>query len=391
MKAAKSFIAVGAFNVFTTDVTFSRSDEVSEGVQAVRVSSNLLSVLGISPLAGRSFTAAEETGGSCVALISETLAARIFPNNSAALGDAVRIGGMPCVIAGILPRGFEFPFPDVDVWMPLQPGSMTLQARIHSPTLAIVARLKSGVSLRQASEEIKLVNQQYALANPGALDAKPGRPENLVLLKDQLVRDVRPALWMLMGAVALVLSIACANIAGLLLVRARSRSREFAVRMALGAGIGRLTKQLVAESVILSLSGGSLGIAAASLAVRRVERIPGLQLPRVAEIQLDWTVVAFATLLSIGTGVAFGAAPFRLSLRGSLMDVLRGGDDIPEPRRAFAFVRFATGSRNVLVILQVALSTVLLIGAVLLIVSVARLRNVNPGFDAHNWRRISSK
>jgi putative ABC transport system permease protein len=223
IKGVRSFAAVGAFNVFTTDVTLSGEGEVSEGLKAVRVSTNLFSLLGVSPLAGRSFVAAEKSDGSCAAMISESVWSRRFANKASVVGT-LRVAGLPCTIVGVLPRSFQFPFPDVDLWMPLQPAAIHQQARMHSPMLSVIARLKMGTALRQASEEMRLVNRQYALANPGALDAKPGRPESVVPLKDQLVRGVRSTLWLLMGAVGFLLAIACANIAGLFLVRARSRS-----------------------------------------------------------------------------------------------------------------------------------------------------------------------
>ena len=384
IKAARSFSGVAANNVFTTDVTLSGDGEVSESLKTVRVSTNFLSVLGLSPLAGRSFVAAEESDGSCPVMISESLWRRRVAKQDGGVGGALRLGGMLCTVIGVLPRGFQFPFPDMDVWMPLQPAAIPQQARMHSPTLAVIGRLKEGVPLQQADAEIRLVNKQYALANPGALDAKPGAPENVVPLKDLLVRGVRPTLWMLMGAVGFLLGIACANIAGLLLVRARARSREIAVRLALGASRGRLTAHLLTESLLLAVAGGALGILLAAWVVRGAGSIPGLELPRVVEIHLDGTVLLFATALSISTGVLFGLAPSRLGFRADLMEVLRGGDELLASRGRHGWSPFPTGSRSLLVVFQVALSTVLLIGAVLLIESVARIRRVDLGFDVQN-------
>ena len=384
IKAARSFSAVAAFNVFTTDVTFSDDDAAPEGLKAVRVSTNLLSVLGVSPLAGRSFVPSEESNGTCAAIISEDLWSRRFARASSAVSGTLRLSGLPCAIVGVLPRSFQFPFPDVDLWMPLQPTAVPEQARMHSPTLSVIGRLNDGVPLQQADEEIRLVNRQYALTNPGALDARPGRPERVVLLKDQLVRGVRPTLWMLMGAVGFLLAIACANIAGLLLVRARSRSREIAVRLALGASRGRLTTQLVTESLVLALAGGTVGVLVAESIVRRIGGIPGLDLPPVGEIQLDGTVLLLAIALSIVTGVLSGLAPSRLAFRADLMDILRGGDGPPTSQNRHGLGPLVNSSRSLLVVFQVALSTVLLIGALLLIESVARLRQVDLGFDVQS-------
>lgn len=385
IKTAESLASVAAFNVFTADVAFSgEGNEVPDGVKAVRVSSNLLSVLGVPPRVGKSLAAAGETDGSCAVMISERLWASRFGSRPAIVGSPVRIGGTSCAVAGVLPRAVAFPFPDVDIWLPLQPASMPLQSRLHSPTLAVIARLRPDVSLRQADEELKLVDARYRLANPAALDAKSGRPEHLVLLQDQIVAGVRPALSMLMGAAGFLLAIACANIAGLMLVRARLRSREVLVRLALGASRGRLKAQLVTESLIVALSGGALGVAGAAWAVRRIDSIPGLDLPLAAGIHLDGAVLLFAALLSISSAIVFGLTPSLFARRANLMTALRTGEEINGEGPGGGVVRVATGSRNLLVTVQVALSTVLLVGAVLLIVSVARLRQVDLGFDPRN-------
>ncbi|MFN7924057.1 MAG: ABC transporter permease [Bryobacteraceae bacterium] len=378
MQTARSFSEVAAFNSFLSDVSFAHGNELPVGLRAAGVSANFLSVLGVAPLAGRSFVSAEEADGTCTAMISERVWRQALSSTSDLAQSAARVSGVPCVIAGVLPRGFAFPFPEIDVWMPLQPASIPLQSRRNSPMLGVIGRLGNTASFEQANEEVRLLNARYAIANPGALDAKPGRPDHLLPWKDQLVSGVRTTLWMLMGAVALFLAIGCANIAGLLMVRARQRARETAVRVALGASQGRLLAQFLIESACIAITGGALGIAGAYWAVRYVDRIPGLELPRSGEIHLDATVLLFAALLSIATGIVFGLMPARLGSRSSFVHLLRTGEEMAASRGGLGL------SRNLSVIVQVALSTVLLVSAVLLIVSVVRLRTVDLGFEPRN-------
>jgi putative ABC transport system permease protein len=245
--------------------------------------------------------------------------------------------------------------------------------------LTLVGRLKPGVTIEQANAEMKVLRHQYALAHPAMLDAKP-KPVEVTALKDQLVADVRSMLWMLFGAVGLVLLIACANVAGLLMARASARRREFAVRSALGAARGRLIRQLLAESVLLSLAGGALGVLLADWALRAIPKITVLDLPRAGEIQLDWTVLAFSAALSIATGMLFGLAPSLGASRPDLIATLRASGDAGRqgtPRRILAVLNI----RGLLVVGQIALSTVLLIGAALLVESIAHLRHVDLGFN----------
>ncbi len=215
------------------------------------------------------------------------------------------------------------------------------------------------------------------------LDAKPKRPEKVTAMKDNLVADVRSMLWMLLGAVGFVLLIACANVASLLLARATSRSREIAVRSALGAARIRLIGQLIAESVVLSLSGGILGVLLAAWSLRAIPSMTAFDLPRAQEIHLDWMVLGFAAALSIATGVLFGLAPALGASRPDLMRVLRASGEAANqgvPRGILAGLNV----RGLLLVGQVALSIVLLIGTALLIESVSRLRGVAVGFNPAN-------
>lgn len=379
IRAAKSFSAAGAFNTFTETVTLSGSGG-ADALKGVRITPNFLSILGIAPLAGRSFLPSEESPGPAVAMISAPLWQSRFGRDVGIVGQTVRLGGVPCTIVGILPERFAFPFPDLDVWRPYQPSAVPLRARTNSPMLGVFGRLKPDVSLDQASSEIALINRQYALANPGKLDARLDRPEQVSLLKDQLVRNVRSSLWMLLGAVGLVLLIACANVASLLLARAKSRSREFAIRAALGASRGRLATQLLTESVMLSLSGGVLGVLMAAWFLPALANLPAVDLPRLEEVRLDSTALIFTFALSVATGMLFGLAPAFASSRMDLAGVMKTN---PSENRSTRWLG-PVGAHGLLVIGQVALSVILLIGASLLIASLSRLRGVDPGYVAGN-------
>jgi predicted permease len=248
--------------------------------------------------------------------------------------------------------------------------------------LNVFGRLKPGVTLAQANAELQVIRRRYALAHPSMLDAKPKTPLEVTPMKDNLVTGVRSMLWMLFGAVGFVLLIACANVASLLLARAASRSREMAVRAALGAARTRLIGQLLAESVLLSLSGGILGVLLAAWCLRAIPLISSFDLPRSAEIHLDGIVLGFAAALSLVTGVLFGLAPSLAASRPDLMRVLRASGDAANPaNQGPGGILAGLNIRALLLVGQIALSVVLLIGAALLIESVSRLRGVQVGFN----------
>jgi predicted permease len=255
---------------------------------------------------------------------------------------------------------------------------MNPKSRFDSPFLSLFGRLKPGVTLQQANAELQVIRRQYARAHPDMLDAKPKKPVEVTAMKDDLVGEVRSMLWMLLGAVGFVLLIACANVASLLLARATARSREFAVRSALGAARMRLIGQLLAESVLLSLAGGILGVLLAAWILRAIPLITSFDLPRAGEIHLDSMVLGFAVALSIATGVVFGLAPSIGASRPDLIQVLRAGG--PAANQG-SHRGGGLNIRSLLLIGQVALSIVLLIGVALLIKSVSNLRGVDVGFN----------
>jgi predicted permease len=357
-----------------------------EVVKGIRVSAGFLRIPRVEPLLGRSFRPEEDSsGGAPVAMISSELWQRRFAGDPQIIGKTATLAATAYTILGVLPPHFQFPIPDVDVWMtaPTEWPAVSPQSRALSPYLTVFGRLKPGVSLEQADAEMKVIRRQYAMAHPAMLDAKPKTPVEVTAMKDDLVADVRSMLWMLFGAVGFVLLIACGNVASLLLARATYRSREFAVRSAIGATRARLIGQLLVECLLLSLAGGILGALLAGGCLRAIPHITFFELPRAGEVQMDWIVLGFTVALSILTGIIFGLAPSLGASRPDLIDTLRASGEAASKgvsRRVLAGLNV----RGLLVVGQIALSIVLLIGSALLVESIARLRQVNVGFNPAN-------
>jgi putative ABC transport system permease protein len=381
---ARSFVGICAFTGEENLTLVGESEP--EVVTGVRVSAAFAQVLGVSPVLGNGFLPKDDSpGGPPVVMISSALWQRRFHGDPRIIGETVILSATPYTIVGVLPARLQFPFPAVDAWItrPAEWSLMKPESRRLSPFLTVFGRLRPGVSMEQSNAELAVLHRRYAAAHPAMLDAKPKLAREVGAMKDEVVGGVRAALWMLFGAVSFVLMIACANVASLLLARASSRSREFAVRSALGATRLRLISQLLTESVFLSFSGGLLGWFLGALTLRAIPKITAVELPRAGEIHLDWSVLAYAVALSIGTGVIFGLAPSLGVSQPDLIQVLRSSGTVANqgvPGRAFT----AIAGRGLLVVGQVALSVVLLIGAALLMRSVGHLRRVDVGFDPAN-------
>jgi putative ABC transport system permease protein len=382
--ATRSYTQVGAFAGLFENLALSGTGE-PEVLKGSRVSANFLEILGVHPLRGRSFLREEDEPGSApVAMISAELWRRRFGQDPGIIGKTVTLASVPYTIVGVLSAGFQFPLSGTDVWIP-QPGEwsgFSAQSRPISPFLSVFGRLNPGVSIKQANAELEVFNRQYLKAHPEMLDAKKEGTPNVVPVKEHLVANVRSELWMLFGAVGFVLLIVCANVASLLLARATSRTREFAVRAAIGAGRGRIIGQLLAESLLLASIGGALGVALAAASLSSIRGMTFIELPRSGEIATDGTVLGFALALSLMTGVLFGLVPSLVASKPDLAAVLRGSGEMGSAARPGSLLR--TGPRNLLVIGQMALSIVLLIGATLLIESLAHAYRTNPGFQTAN-------
>jgi putative ABC transport system permease protein len=340
-------------------------------VLGARASSSLFSILRINPAIGRNFTAEEDAfGKNRVALLSDRLWQERFGGSGDVLGRGIALDGIVYSVVGVLPAGIRFPgLVDADVWVPMAFEPFELENR-GGHNYQALARLKQGVSVAQAQSEMDAVasrlGEQY--------DISKGWGATVVSMQEQVVGDVRKPLFVLLGAVGLVLLIACANVANLLLVRAVSREREFAVRAALGAGRGRIVRQLLFESALLATVGAVLGWLFSSWTVDAVVKFGQSTFPRLNEVRLNAQVLGFTVALTFLTGLFFGLAPAWFVSRPTLSTVLNdGARGITQGRRH----RF----RTALVVLQVALAVVLLVGSSLLLRSFARLREVDLGFQ----------
>ena len=347
--------------------------EQPERLRGLAVSADLFSILQIQPRLGRAFSAEEDRAGrGDVIVISDTLWQRRFGGDRNVIGQTVILNDKNYTVIGVMPPGFAFPDIRTELWAPLAFDAKEAAVR-DTNYLAVIARLKPGVSFEQASAQMATLAHQQEIQNP---TTNTGVGVKLVTLNDQIVGDIRPVLLVLLGAVGFVLLIACANVANLFLARATTRQKEMAIRSALGANRWRMIRLLLIESVLIALLGGGFGLFLAYWGIDLLVVLKPANLPRIAEIGLDRNVFAFTLGLSLLTGIAFGLVPAFQASKADVNDALkegsRGASGGPARQRM----------RNVLVVSEVALSLVLLIGAGLMIRSFARLLAVDPGFKA---------
>jgi putative ABC transport system permease protein len=342
-----------------------------EELRGSNVSANFFDLMRLKPALGRGFTAEEEQEGrDGVVVLGHGLWQRRFGGEQKLLGQTISLNGRSFTVVGIMPPGFQFPA-KVELWKPLAPDAQTRGAR-GAFWLPVIGRLKPGVTRAQAQTEMDLVatrlEQQYR-------QALEGYGVNVVLMHEQLVGRMRTALQVLLGAVGCVLLIACANVANLLLARAAARQKEMALRAAMGAGRKRMVRQLLTESLLLSVVGAVAGVLLAVLGLKALLALAPPDLPRVESIGIDRTVLLFTAALSLLVGVLFGLAPARQASKLDLNEVLKEGG------RSQSGGSGGQRTRMVLVVSEIALALVLLIGAGLLLKSSWRLQQVNPGFN----------
>ena len=308
-----------------------------------------------------------------MALISYALLQRRFGGDPNIIGQTLTLDGEPVTVVGVMPQGFQFLSRESELWMPLLSALPEAANMRGDHFLNVVARLKPGVTQAQAQAEMEVISgrlgEQYPRTNTGLGVA-------LVPLRDQIVGDIRTALFVLLGAVGFVLLIACANVANLLLARASGRQKEIAIRSALGAGRARLIRQLLTESAMLSTMGGVFGLLLAFWGVNLLIKLVPDNLSQARGVGIDAQVLGFTLALSFLTGIVFGLAPALHASRPDLNETLKEGG------RSATVGRMRNRIRGMLVVSEIALALVLLVGAGLMVKSFFRLRNVATGFQS---------
>ncbi|MEY2547194.1 MAG: hypothetical protein QOG48_2311 [Verrucomicrobiota bacterium] len=385
-KQLRSFDRMAAFNYESFNLS---TGENPERIQGAVVSPSLFDVLGIQPTRGRTFAMHEVgEGHDDVVIISARLWQRRFNSDPTLIGNKIVLNGRSFTVIGVMPSTFEFPLPlfnvqgnqfaeRADIWKPIAFTENELKSR-GSRSYGIIARLRPGGSQSQAQAEIDTLIAEWTRQFPDNYSAGTAFGARLYSLHDQVVGGMRNGLVILLGAVSLVLLIACANLATMMLARAGARERELAIRVALGASPFRLLRQLLTESVVVALLGGLAGVLLAVWGLDLLRTIGAQTVPRLREANLDGAVLLMTLLVSVGTGIVFGLVPALTSAKPELTEALKEGG-----RGSTSGAR-RNRLRNALVVAEVSLALVLLVGAGLLMKSFVRLQSVSPGFNPHN-------
>jgi putative ABC transport system permease protein len=369
----RSFSAVSVLSPATFNLGLSGGNPQS--VTGAAASPALFTILGINPRLGRTFLPEEaQQGRDRVVILSYGLWQRAFGADPQIVGKEVIVDGRSCQIVGVMPKGFDYPSPS-ELWMPqvFVPADFVPDNR-GNHGYEVLARLKPGVSLAQARQDMAALaksiieqNRQYPYQRFGfALILHP--------LLEETVGDVKTSLWILMGAVGFVLLLVCANVAGLLLVRSTARQKEIAIRVALGAGTKRIIRQLLSESLLLSLFGGLVGLLLTPILLQLIVSLSATALPRVVSTQIDSGALLFTFLVAVGTGILFGLAPALEASRGVHHETLKEGG------RSASEGRTSQRLRQLFVVAEAALAVLLLAGSGLLLRSFAKILAVDPGF-----------
>ena len=367
---SKSFVGMAAYDRASMNVTAAGADPVY--LDVATVGTRFFDLLGIRPQLGRSFATGEDaTGASRVAVLSDRLWRNNYGADRRIVGQTIRLDGEPYTVVGIAPPSLTFPA-RVDLYVPLvfQPWQTEAENR-GAHHLYAIGRVKDGVAVATAKAELQTIAKRLSVQYP---ESNTGFGAMAIPLEEQIIGKADKPLYAMFGAVVLVLLIACANVANLLLVRASARESEMAVRTALGAARGRIVRQLVTESVLLSAVGAVIGVALASWAVAGVVAFGPAGLPRLQEVVIDRTVLAFTAGVAFLTGVLFGLVPAIHAVRSDLGQMLR--ESVRGSSRGGSH-----RTRSLLVVAEMTLAVVLLVGAGLLIHSFVRLINVDPGFN----------
>ena len=385
-KQTRSYERIAAFNFADFNLT---GGDMPERIQGAVVTPSLFPLLGVQPIKGRVFNESEfGEGNDGVVVISERLWRRGFNADPQLVGTQLSINGRSLTVVGIMPANFEFPLSlfgvqggtfaeRADMWKPIAFTKAEMESR-GSRSYGVIGRLKPGVTIAQAQAEADTIVANWHPLFPDNYEPATKFGATIYPLHNLVIGGMRPALMILLGAVVVVLLIACANLTTMLLARAGAREREFAIRLALGAGRTQLIRQMLSESILLALVGGSAGVVLAVWGLDLLRSIGAQTVPRLAEVNLDLRVLLVTLGTAVVTGIIIGLIPALASGKPELTEALKEGG-----RGSTSGLR-RNWLRNALVVAEVALALVLLVGASLLLKSFVRLQNVHPGFEPKN-------